>query len=219
MKYTHFFLFCLVAVVSSVLKPLAPERCGSNFNSLAPGKFAWNFKQAIFKQILLIDGWGISCEIALIWMSLDFTDDQSTMVQVMAWCRQATNHYLSQCWPRSMSPYGVTRPQGVKSAIFEHMPSIMIMSTSLRCMPQNPNDDKSTLVPVMAWCHQAPSHYLSWCWPKSLSPYGITRPQWVNGFLGLTGTWSPIFLNVACLVWGQSYESPRNPEEHGSNWP
>ena len=54
---------------------------------LAPGKFEWNFKYVIFKQILVTDGWGISCEIALIWMSLDFTDDQSTLVQVMAWCR------------------------------------------------------------------------------------------------------------------------------------
>ena len=44
-------------------------------------------------------------------MSLDFTDDQSTFVQVMTWCHQATSHYLSQCWPRSLSPYGVTRPQ------------------------------------------------------------------------------------------------------------
>ena len=85
----------------------------STFNSLAPGKFAGNFKQVIFKQILVIDSWGISCEIALIWMSLDFIDDQSTLVQVMAWCRQATSHYLSQCWPRSMSPYGITRPQWV----------------------------------------------------------------------------------------------------------
>ena len=38
----------------------------------------------------------------------------STLVQVMAWCRQATSHYLSQCWPRSLSPYGVTGPQWVK---------------------------------------------------------------------------------------------------------
>ena len=60
-----------------------------NFNSLAPGKFEWNFRHVIFKQILAIDGWGISCEIALIWMSLDFINDQSTLVQVMAWCRQA----------------------------------------------------------------------------------------------------------------------------------
>ena len=29
---------------------------------------------------LVINGWGISSEIALIWMSLDFTDDQSTLV-------------------------------------------------------------------------------------------------------------------------------------------
>ena len=29
----------------------------------------------------------------------------------MAWCRQATSHYPSQCWPRSLSPYGVIRPQ------------------------------------------------------------------------------------------------------------
>ena len=56
----------------------------------------------------------ISCEIALIWMSLDFTDDQSILVQVKAWCRQATSHYLSQCWPRSLSLSGVTRPQWVK---------------------------------------------------------------------------------------------------------
>ena len=31
-----------------------------------------------------MDGWGISCEIALLWMSLDFTNDKSTLVQVMA---------------------------------------------------------------------------------------------------------------------------------------
>ena len=34
------------------------------------------------------------------------TDDKSTLVQVMAWCRQATSHYLNQCWPRSPTPYG-----------------------------------------------------------------------------------------------------------------
>ena len=48
-------------------------------------------------------------------MSLDFTDDQSTLVQVMAWCHQATSRYLIQYWPRSLTPYGVTRPQWVKS--------------------------------------------------------------------------------------------------------
>ena len=36
-------------------------------------------------------------------MSLDFAADKSTLVQVMAWCRQATSHYLSQCWLASLS--------------------------------------------------------------------------------------------------------------------
>ena len=83
----------------------------TQLNSLAPGKFEWNFRYVNFKWILMINGWDICCEIALIWMSSDFIDDQSTLVQVMAWCRQATSHYLSQCWPRSLSPYGVTRPE------------------------------------------------------------------------------------------------------------
>ena len=37
------------------------------------------------------------CEIALRCMPQNSTDDMSTMVQIMAWCRQATNHYPSQC--------------------------------------------------------------------------------------------------------------------------
>ena len=65
----------------------------------------------MFKLILVVNGWGISCKTALIWVSLDRTYDKSTLVQVRAWYHQATSHYLSQCWPRSLSRYGVTRPQ------------------------------------------------------------------------------------------------------------
>ena len=84
-------------------------------NSLAPGKLEWHFRYLIFQIISVLDDLGIFCEIALRWMSLDLSDDKSTLVQVMAWCRQATSHYyLSQWWPRSLSPYCVTRPQWVK---------------------------------------------------------------------------------------------------------
>ena len=34
---------------------------------------------------------------------------ESTLVQVMAWRRQAADHYLCHCWPISLSPYGVIR--------------------------------------------------------------------------------------------------------------
>ena len=76
-------------------------------NSLAPGKFELNFRYLILQMISAIDG--------LWWMSLDLTDDKSTLVQVMAWCHQTTSHYLSLCWPRSLSPYGITRPQWVNT--------------------------------------------------------------------------------------------------------
>ena len=77
------------------------------------GDFNEILDEYFFKPITVIDGWDTCCEIALRRMSLDLTYDKSTLVQVMAWCRQATSHYLSQCWPRSLSPYGVTRPQWV----------------------------------------------------------------------------------------------------------
>ena len=59
----------------------------------------------------------VSLAIALRRMPLDLTDDKSALVQVMAWCHQAASHYLSQCWPRSMSPNGATRPQWVKMTV------------------------------------------------------------------------------------------------------
>ena len=54
-----------------------------NINSLAPGRFQFNFRQVIFKLALVNGGWSISYEIALRWMPLDLTD-KSTLVQVMA---------------------------------------------------------------------------------------------------------------------------------------
>ena len=94
-----------------------------NVNSLTPWKFEWNFRYVIFKRILVIDGWGNCCEIALIWMSLGSTDDPSILLQGMAWFRQATSHYLSQCWPRPLTPFGVTRPQWINTTVVRAHPN------------------------------------------------------------------------------------------------
>ena len=82
--------------------------------SLAPGRPRSHFKTAIFNLVLLIGIFTSSIDNPLRWMQWDLTDDKSTLDQVMAWCRQATSHYLNQCWPSSMLPYGVTKPQWVK---------------------------------------------------------------------------------------------------------
>ena len=88
-------------------------------NSLTFGRFQFNFRLMIFKLILVIDGWGISCEIALRWMSLYLGDDKSTWVKITAWCHLATSHYLifmSQLWKqRSLLLYSITRLQWVNS--------------------------------------------------------------------------------------------------------
>ena len=79
-------------------------------------------------------------------------------------------------------------------------------------MPWGLTDDKSTLVQVMAWCHQATSHYLSQCWPSSMSPYGINRQQCVNVHqslcvcLVLSKPWNVIYhysliLHTALITW------------------
>ena len=70
-------------------------------NALAPVFFIET--EVISKLILVID-W---CLSSLKCISLDPTDDKSSLLKVMAWCRQATGHFLNQHWPRSMSPHGV----------------------------------------------------------------------------------------------------------------
>ena len=79
------------------------------FNLFAPGRRGFNFSYTIFKLILVTYGWGISGELALRWRLPGLIDEKSTLVQVMVCYHQATtSHFLSQCWPRSMSPYNVT---------------------------------------------------------------------------------------------------------------
>ena len=132
-------------------------------NSLAPGKFEWNFRYIIFKRISVIDGWGISCEIALIWMSLDCMDDQSTLVQVMALCHQATSHCLSQCWLRSLSPYRVTRPQWVN---IKKCYTLHIMTTSQNkqavCIPYSMSGKELERVRYIKYLSVTINNHLSW---------------------------------------------------------
>ena len=47
---------------------------------------------------------------------------------------------------------------------------------AFRWMPQNLTDDKSILVRVMAWSHQATSHYLSQCWTRSTWTFWLVGP-------------------------------------------
>ena len=72
--------------------------------SLAPRRLELNLKYVIFKPILMTGGFR---ETVFRRLSLYLTEDTSILVQAMVRCRQATNHYLRQCWSSSMLPYDV----------------------------------------------------------------------------------------------------------------
>ena len=55
----------------------------------------------------------VSSLYILIQISIKFayvgpTGKNKTLGHVMAWCCQATSHYMNKCWPRSIMPYGIT---------------------------------------------------------------------------------------------------------------
>ena len=63
-------------------------------------------KNVIFHLVLLTGIFKSFHDNVIRWIPHDLTDDKSTLVQVMAWCRQATSHYLSQCWLSSAAGRG-----------------------------------------------------------------------------------------------------------------
>ena len=85
---------------------LTPERCGNDFKSIISERVC-NWMEFI----------SASCEIAFRSIPQNTSDDNLRLVQVMVWCHQATRHYLDQCSPRSMLPYGVARSQSVKGML------------------------------------------------------------------------------------------------------
>ena len=81
-----------------------------NASSFVSGRCRCNVKLLISKLNQGKISWVFPVKLQLWWMPQDLIYDQSTLVQVMAWYHQATDHYLNQCWPRSMLPYGITGP-------------------------------------------------------------------------------------------------------------
>ena len=152
---------------------------------MAPG--SCRYFKIIWFYVLWNKFMSTCCETVLRWMSHNTTDDKSTLAQVMAWCRQASSHDLSQCWPRCMLTYFVTRPQWVNSKF-----NPFIKDSDTHCWPTDvplaplsslrhwkpskilnslwPSDtlwcqrSGSTLAQVMACCLMAASQYLNQCW-------------------------------------------------------
>ena len=77
-------------------------------------------------------------------------------VKVVTCCRQTTSHYLSQCWSRSVSPEGVTRPQWVEHNTRHDIIFVCFVIVSLfsACAKFDCNETAQFILWV----------YLSWTW-------------------------------------------------------
>ena len=94
-------------------------RYGTTKNNMLKQKLLLLVQQCGISYKIAMSGKGIyiSYESTLRWLSLDLTYDifKSTLVQVMAWCCQAINHYLSQYWPSITWLFDITGPQWLNS--------------------------------------------------------------------------------------------------------
>ena len=76
---------------------------------------------------------------------------------------------------RSLSDWGLDRVDDIWQmafwkAFFKWAVLNFLLNFIEICLWWYNTDNKSTLVHVMAWCHQAPSHYLNRCWPTFPRP-------------------------------------------------
>ena len=136
--------------------------------------------------------------------------DTSPSLQVVMQC---VSHLSKQlCWYSNILNSLASERFGSNFTIvffkFISWIDILIISCKIGLRSQNPIDDKSKLVQVMAWHLAAPSHYLNQCWRSSMTPYGITSPQYgaslrpeQNGCQFAENIFKIIFLNEKFFVW------------------
>ena len=142
-------------------------------------------------------------------MSMDLTDDKSTLVQIMVWCHQATSHYLSHCWPRSMTPCGVTRPQWVNTLrliqngrqfpddilkwIFLNVG--ILIRIAFKFVPGSPINNIPALVQIMAWCRSGNKPLSEPMMVSLLMHICVMLPEWVNAIqIRIKLYWHPIWI-------------------------
>ena len=125
-------------------------------------------KEGGFKLILAINTLSIFCEIPIRWIQ-HHTGHQSTMVQAMAWCRQAKCHYMSQCLLRSLAPYGVTRPQWIDLDIANHLLHVVWICLGNGLVPirqqafNRTHNDKDKMFKKRLHCINSNWKYVDYC--------------------------------------------------------
>ena len=108
---------------------------GRRFNSSPPRQFGGKIADDIFKRIFFNENDWMSIKISLKFIPEGPIDNKSVLVQVMAWCRQATSHYLNQCWPSFLTHICGTRGRWVNEFHLETCRNLSISMISKVACP------------------------------------------------------------------------------------
>ena len=79
---------------------------------LINGRCGSNLQRIISNWLYRIVAWALTLKLfSCAWYRTSSMINQYFFEHVMVWCRQTAIHCLGQCWPGSMSPNGVNRPE------------------------------------------------------------------------------------------------------------
>ena len=145
----------------------------------------------------------------------------------MAWCHQATSHYLSQCWHSSPSPNGITRPQWVNSLRpsdtymrqYNIPPLVKIMACLLF-------STKPLSEPMLSYCQLDPEEHISVIFYLKFECFHSWKCMWKCRLLNCGHFVSASMCSILtsdlpgltgeCNVWSHSpvslFSSARTPE-------
>ena len=114
---------------------------GGFLNLLGSGVFEQKIRRLTCRLYVVTDGWSISCEISLRWMSMGLTEAKSTMVPVMGWYHQGVlaygrktynfSHIRSYLGPTFISK--IHRLRNCLFIIFTHVPMCSAIAESQYC--------------------------------------------------------------------------------------
>ena len=183
---------------------LAPRKCGSDFNSLRLRPNRRHFADDTFKHIFMKENVRISIKISLKFVPKSPIDNILALFQIMAW-RWPGDKPLSETMMVSLLTHiCVARPQWVKrfSNLLYRIVAWAFAVKLLTGKCHRNSNEKSTLVQSLVWSCQAVSHYLSQCWPRSMWPYGIPRPQWFKVGFDVISKYH-VLLDLFAHIWDE----------------
>ena len=200
----HRVLFCFMLL--SFVTLLRPRHSGCLFTD-------------IFECIFLNENVWISIKTSQNFVPKGMINNVPALVQIMAWHRPGDKPLFIPMMVRLLLHICVTGPQWVNSlaplrcsynlksptVISKLKPRVDILSISDQ-LPSGKCHKTSALVQIMDWCHHATSHYLNQCWPSSITPHGITRPQCVDEFVCHTVCSTSIMaiLRLSQFLWSKN---------------